>query len=108
VPAGKLEKNEAPEEGARRELFEETGIYIEHPSHIQFLGSLYIRKTELDYVYHYFKVKLEHQPEIHLSNEHQSYKWASSEDLERLPLIAGAEEALKIYRARIRLDHCFG
>ena len=98
VPAGKLEKNENPESAARRELFEETGISIEHQSQMQSLGSLYIRKPEVDYVYHLFKVKLDKVPEIRLSDEHQSYKWASSKDLEEVPLMSGAKEALKKYR----------
>lgn len=98
VPAGKLEKNERPEEAARRELFEETGISIEHHSQIQSLGSLYIRKPEVDYIYHLFKVKLDKIPAIRLSDEHQSYKWATSKDLEEVPLMSGAKEVLSKYR----------
>ena len=99
VPAGKLEKNETPKEAAQRELFEETGISLQDPMQIQDLGSLYIRKPEIDYVYHLFKVHLDQMPDIYLSDEHLSYKWASSKDLEEMPLMAGAKEALERYRA---------
>jgi 8-oxo-dGTP diphosphatase len=102
VPAGKLEKNENPEEAARRELFEETGISIELPSQIQFLGSVYIRKPKIDFVYHLFKVNLDEIPDIRLSDEHQSYKWASSKDIEEITLMSGAKEVLKIVCALVK------
>lgn len=98
VPAGKLEKNESPLNGAIRELFEETGITIDLSSQIQSLGSLYIRKKELDYIYHMFKVKLDQMPKVHLSAEHQNYTWASLKELEELPLMEGAKEALRHYQ----------
>lgn len=101
VPAGKLEKNEVPLDAAKRELFEETGISIENLSQIQFLGSLYVRKPEVDYVYHLFKVNMDIIPEIRLSDEHQSYVWASSADIEQMPLMSGAREALNRYRSYV-------
>ena len=55
VPAGKLGKNETPENAAKRELFEETGIALERSSQIQYLKSLYIRKPEVDFVYHMYE-----------------------------------------------------
>lgn len=99
VPAGKLENNETPENAAKRELLEETGIFLENPSRIQRLNSLYIRKPEVDYVYHVFKVQLDRIPEIHLSDEHQSYTWATSKDIETIALMDGAKEALQHYQA---------
>jgi 8-oxo-dGTP diphosphatase len=100
VPAGKLEKNETPEEAAQRELFEETGIAIES-SCIHSLGSLYVRKPDIDYAYHLFRITLKKKPEVKLSNEHPKYLWASYQDLEDLPLMAGALDALKKYRKKI-------
>lgn len=97
VPAGKLEKGETPEEAARRELFEETGIFIES-SGLQSLGRLYIRKADFDYVYHLFKVLLEKRPEVKLSREHPKFLWASLREQEELPLMAGARQALLKYR----------
>jgi 8-oxo-dGTP diphosphatase len=98
VPAGKLENQETPEDAAKRELFEETGISFEN-TQIQRLNSLYIRKPEVDYVYHLFKVQLNGLPEVRLSNEHQSYKWASLKDIEEMALMDGAKEALQHYHA---------
>lgn len=96
VPAGKIELNETPEFAAKRELFEETGIEIQ--AQIQYLGTLYIRKPELDYVYYMFKIHLDEKPPLRLSFEHNSYRWANDKDLESLPLRAGAKEALQYYK----------
>ncbi len=101
VPAGKLENNEAPENAAERELLEETGISLENPARIQRLNSLYIRKPEVDYVYHVFKVHLDQMPEVHLSDEHQSYIWATSKDIETIALMDGAKEALQHYQTMV-------
>lgn len=100
VPAGKLENNETPENAAKRELVEETGISFEN-SQIQRLNPLYIRKPKVDYVYHLFKIQLDELPEVHLSNEHQSYKWATSKDIEAMALMDGAKEALQHYHAEV-------
>lgn len=100
VPAGKLENGESPECAAKRELFEETGITFKDSSCIQSLNALYIRKPEIDYVYHLFKIRLDQMPEVHLSNEHQSYAWASPDDIETITLMNGAKEALQHYHAR--------
>lgn len=97
VPAGKLKANEMPVNGARRELFEETGIEIISVDLFQSLGQLYIRKPDIDYVYHLFSIKLDKLPNIHLSDEHQSYKWVTQLETERLNLMNGAKYALDLY-----------
>lgn len=98
VPAGKLEQGETPEIAAKRELFEETGIQIQSPSQFVYLGTLYIRKPDLDYVYYMFKVHLDQEPHIQLSLEHSNYRWADGKDLKNLPLRPGVKEALQYYR----------
>lgn len=100
VPAGKLEDSESPENAAKRELFEETGISLED-AQIQRLNALYIRKPEVDYIYHPFKIHLDQIPEICLSDEHQSYIWANSRNIENIALMDGAKEALQHYRAMV-------
>jgi 8-oxo-dGTP diphosphatase len=97
VPAGKLELNETREAAAERELFEETGIQIQSPSEIQYLTTLYIRKPDIDYIYHMFVVRLDKKPRVRLSFEHMSYRWAKRKELESLPLRAGVKEALQYY-----------
>ena len=97
VPACKLEKNETPIDAAVRELFEETGIRVDLVSQVRFLGSLYIRKPEIDYVYHIIKIEMHEIPSIRLSGEHQDYQWASCQEMQQIPLMAGANEALQSY-----------
>lgn len=97
VPAGKLEVHEKPPQAAKRELFEETGIHIESTDQFHSLGTLYIRKPELDYVYHLFGIELDTKPDLTLSNEHCFYRWVLSEEAETLPLMNGAKEALDTY-----------
>lgn len=96
VPAGKLEKSETPLEGARRELFEETGIKAEEGALIE-IGRLFVRKPKLDYVYHLFSLECPEPPAVILSKEHQSCTWASLEEAANLPLMQGAQEALDYY-----------
>ncbi len=98
VPGGKLEKGETPEQAAVRELSEETGISVESPSQVRYVGALYIRKPGVDYIYHLLRVQVEQMPDISLSNEHENYKWASLKDLEEMPLMTGGKEILDYYR----------
>ncbi len=48
VPAGKLESDEIPVKGAKRELFEETGMDISLDD-FHSLVALYISKPDFDY-----------------------------------------------------------
>ncbi len=100
VPAGKVETGESPEEAVRRELFEETGISVE-PSALQSLGSLYIRKPHVQYVYHLFRIDLDQKPDVRLSKEHVQAHWATSRELKSMPLMEGAFEALCKYRTAL-------
>lgn len=97
VPAGRLEADELPEDGVLRELFEETNISVEATTQVHSLGQLYIRKPEVDYVYHAFKIKLNQVPQVSLSDEHIAYKWVSPNEAKELDLMEGAREALKFY-----------
>lgn len=100
VPAGKVEPDETPENGAIRELFEETGISVSH-SQLHPLGHLYMRKPEIEYIYHMYRVHFNETPSVLLSSEHQSFKWASRDELKHLRLMAGAKEALEKYLASL-------
>lgn len=108
VPAGKLEVGERPAQGAKRELLEETGIDIEDEGSFHPLGELYIRKPEIDYIYHLFGINLESQPAICLSPEHCSYRWVSRFEGENLPLMKGAKLALDAYFQRSAKKHRSG
>lgn len=108
VPAGKLEIGERPVQGAKRELLEETSVYIETENSFHSLGELYIRKPEIDYTYHLFGINLENSPTICLSSEHCSYQWVSRFEAENLPLMNGAKQALDTYFQRSAKKHRSG
>ena len=97
VPAGKIEKGETPHAAACRELWEETGILTEEMDRILSIGTLYIHKPNIQYVYHMFKVGLDSKPSIVLSKEHSNYKWATREEMSQMPLMLGAYECLNKY-----------
>ena len=97
VPAGKVEVGEKPAQGAKRELFEETGIQISSEMDLTPLGTLYIRKPDFEYTYHLFGVDLKSLPSVRLSAEHCSYQWASRVEAETMPLMQGATHALEAY-----------
>jgi len=98
VPAGKLKPGETAWECAARELFEETGIAVDL-SKIQSLGSLFIRKPDIDYVFHMFRIKVDTRQAVRLSSEHQSYRWVTAKEIVHLPLMAGGREAYERYRS---------
>ncbi|MBA3722907.1 MAG: NUDIX hydrolase [Parachlamydiaceae bacterium] len=108
VPAGKQESNETPQQASIRELYEETGIKLENHLHPKFVGTLYIRKPDLDYNYHVFHAKFTTTPTVIISNEHQSYKWVSMNEINTISLMAGAKEALdycvKLTSSKVRTD----
>jgi 8-oxo-dGTP diphosphatase len=94
VPAGKIEPHETPAGCSRRELFEETVIDIASDHLFEPIGPLYIRKPEIDYVFHLFWLSLDTMPCIQLSDEHQAHKWVTREEAETLNLMKAAKEAL--------------
>lgn len=95
VPAGKFERGETPENALRRELFEETGISLKVDNRVDLIGQLYVRKPEIDYVFHAFKVDLESVPAIILSDEHIAYSWVSIDEAKKLDLLEGEETILQ-------------
>ena len=96
-PAGKVEKGESLHEALKRELYEETALALPEDSHQEPLFTLYIRKPDMDYLYHCFEVVFQNPPLVRLSSEHASYRWESPDDCKNLPLIAGGKVILEKY-----------
>jgi len=76
-PGGKLEMNENPIKGLKREVNEETGLDIEVKMPVTtWFGAFNDKKIfAVDYLCHFKSGK------IILSEEHNSYKWLSLNDL---------------------------
>ena len=97
LPKGHIEKGENPEDAARREIFEETGI-----KNINFISGFrqairyYFRaegKTILKFVVFYLaetKIK-----EIKISEEHQGFLWLSYEEALRQLTFKNAKDVIK-------------
>jgi 8-oxo-dGTP pyrophosphatase MutT (NUDIX family) len=75
LAGGKVEDGETPEQGAKREAFEETGINLES---LEFLDEI---KNEDGTKSFYYIGKTTEEPTI--SNEHLAFKWLSLEDIEK-------------------------
>lgn len=98
VPAGTVEEGEKLLVAAQRELFEETGIILNSLSKLQYIKELFIQKSKKQFVFHLFGLRLSCIPKVQLSVEHQDFKWATMEDLEKINMMAGAKEALQYYK----------
>lgn len=102
IPAGKLEKMEAPKEAIIREVREEVGLEINDET-LQMLGPLYCRLPEFDYLFHVFYKPFTELPLIQLGlDEHLEAKWVTFREALDLPLIIGGKDALYFYKKTIQ------
>lgn len=100
LPGGRLETDEIPIIGAKRELFEETGLLLSPLTPLLPLGHLYSQKQEGDLTFHLFLVNLLDLPPITLSEEHSTYLWTSHEERGSLKLIEGFHELYRFVQKR--------
>ena len=101
IPAGKIENGETPDDAAKRELFEETGISTASPSKLSFIEKLYVRRPGCDFVFFQYRLALLEKPTVILSNEHLDYQWISREDVEGIPLMVAAQETFVHYLKKV-------
>lgn len=82
LPGGRLEVNDQPEQGLRREIYEETGLKVKvvSPCHVARWGM----EKPPKYVV-FFLCRLAGDQEVKLSHEHANYKWVSLGDIEKIP-----------------------
>lgn len=103
LPGGLLEMDEPLEDGTVRKVLEETGLTISvdrllttwdhwyHPFVVDDGRKLNVRIIELAYVCTRIK------GEVKLSHEHQSYRWATREELRNLPLSPNSDRAIRCF-----------
>jgi 8-oxo-dGTP diphosphatase len=93
IPGGKLESGESPLDAIIREMEEETALIL-HPSQLSYIDKVYIRKPEVDFIFHLFRYPFDSLPSIVLNEEHEEFRWVSLEQALTLPLLPGADECL--------------
>lgn len=91
LPGGKVEPNETLKQAAIREIKEETQIScdLNHPM----LGTLYVKKPNIDYEFHVFFESVITKPTVILNNEHLDFGWFTKDEIYTLPLMNAAKEA---------------
>lgn len=97
LPGGTMDKadnaHEICIETARRELWEEAGIYVELDKLKEYINVRY-SPFETATIY---EVVLNEKPEIKLSEEHDNYAWVKLNDLDDYKFIGETKERLKQY-----------
>ncbi len=97
IPGGKLEAGEKPLQAAMRELAEETGIKGT-PEFIKTVGVLYLRRPEVDFIFHLFFLALTEMPLLQVApDEHLESAWVTLKEGFNLPLISGGRETLDYF-----------
>lgn len=96
VPGGKLEIDETPLEGLRREIYEELFINLD-TENLVYMQSFYVRHSSVDYQLHLFRCTLPEYPQIVINPlEHNAFIWQDKRSLHELSLLEGQYEAFKL------------
>lgn len=97
-PAGKVDLSDEDNLDAMvRELREETGLEIKIKE-LNFYKTFYVSHPDRDFLYHYFNVHLEEEPEIILSEkEHKGFSWVTIDEALKMSLILDEDYCLKDY-----------
>ena len=89
IPSGHTDKGESPDDAAKRELFEETGVTVEN---LEQKASVFQPKVNTVQVI--FAAKLDHSPEHQADNiEISEVRWVTREEVNLNPF---AREALEV------------
>jgi lipoyl(octanoyl) transferase len=97
--SGRLQKRELPEEAARRETEEETGLEVRRVVYIDYVNTFYQDgKVHLEPCF-----GVEVGPgRVRLSGEHDEFRWVGAAEALRLLRWAGNREAFRKLREEIR------
>lgn len=80
MPGGIVERSETPEQAVIRETLEETGLIIA-PGELRLVKKQLAYWGAVEYLYSVYLMEL--KPTIVISWEHESWEWASSDDVMR-------------------------
>ena len=97
VPAGKVDLDEKPIEALIREVREETNIEVDI-NQVDFFNTVYVKYTDLDFVYYIFHTKFNKKPEVKIRDkEHSKYIWASPQKALTMDLIEDLNKCIKLF-----------
>jgi 8-oxo-dGTP diphosphatase len=82
LPGGAIERDELPEDGARRELLEEAGIEIE--GELELVGAYPIHVYGVDMVQLSYRGRVADDVEVTISHEHDGARWVRPQDMRAL------------------------
>lgn len=102
IPSGRSEVGESPLKAVVRETQEETGFVLKDPA---YLGKIFVKYENIDYVFYMFWKSFENLPEVTLSDEHTDYCWVTPEEALKMPLIFGGLEAVQFFIKQGVIDH---
>lgn len=92
LPSGKFDKEKESflYDAMKRELFEETGIFVpEENKELQFLGRNFVRFSDgIDFTYYWYRLREGCIKRIKINfEEHTMYQWLNPRNTLKLPLI---------------------
>lgn len=80
-----------------REAREETGLEIK-PSELEYLGKVFVRYPDYDFVYHMLRTKLPTKHSVKLSpKEHQDFRWMAPRKSLKMNLVDDLGECIKMF-----------
>lgn len=104
IPLGKIQNNEIHQYGAIRILKKLTGLKID-PLEIVYVGQLYSRQRDEDYIIQLFRVRLHQIPTLLKLDrvEYQDSQWLTLKEANEKPLIANEAEVIHFINTRKKL-----
>ena len=97
IPGGKLEFNEEPEDGLKRELMEEAGIKVKVIATLSAWSYGEISK-DLHYVQLDYLCVPEEGEVVKISSEHEDFKWITFDEIENYDISGKMKEEILKFR----------